>query len=91
MWSPYLVVNTDESKIIVMIIAIMKTSFCFLENDQVLNPYSVTLWIGITEKIIKNGIFKKNFDEFFGESIKRHKLNEKKIIKLTNPYLLPLD
>ena len=33
----------DESKIIDMIIAIMKTSFCFLENDQVLNPYSVTL------------------------------------------------
>jgi len=43
------------------------------------------------KKIIKNGIFKKNFDEFFGESIKRHKLNEKQIIKLTNPYLLPLD
>ncbi len=43
------------------------------------------------KKIVKNGIFKKNFDEFFGESIKRHKLNEKQIIKLTNPYLLPLD
>ncbi len=34
---------------------IRKTSFCFLENEKVLKPYSTTLCTGITEKIIKKG------------------------------------
>ena len=29
---------------------IMNTFLCFWENENVLNPYSVTRWIGITEK-----------------------------------------
>ena len=36
----------------------MPIFFCFGENSKVLKPYSTSLWIGITEKIIAyNGCF----------------------------------
>ena len=45
-----------DERIIMMINTLTKKkSFCFLENEKVFNPYSTTLWIGITEKIIRKG------------------------------------
>jgi hypothetical protein len=56
----------NPDRIITMIRTIIKNmSFCFLENEKVFRPYSVTRWIGITEKITRNGI-KKNKNRFSG-------------------------
>lgn len=41
------------------------------------------------EKAVKNGSYKKLFYQFYGEILKRARVNERKVFKLTNPNLFP--
>ncbi|MCO4798989.1 MAG: hypothetical protein KC484_07225 [Colwelliaceae bacterium] len=38
------------------------------------------------QAIIKNGVFEQNFQHFFGDLVKKHKLKQRQVIQLKNPY-----